>query len=156
MTELNDLQRLVELEAIRHLKARRIRALDTKDWATYEALHAPDHYSHNDGEQRWDGAKANTARVAAQLDDCETVHHAHTPEIILTSPTSATGIWAMEDHIYWKQDAEDHWLHGFGFYHETYEKRDGQWLFTSRQLRRTKVMTSPGALTGAARHAQKA
>ena len=145
MTNASDLQRLIDLEAIRHLKARRIRALDTKDWATYEALHAPDHYSHNDGEPRWDGAKANTARVAKQLQDAITVHHAHTPEIELTSATTATGIWAMEDHIYWSRDGADHWLHGFGFYHETYEKRDGQWLFTSRRLRRTHVMTSPGA-----------
>lgn len=156
MTELSDLQRLIELEAIRHLKARRIRALDTKDWATYEALHAPDHYSHNDGEQRWDGARANTARVAALLDDCVTVHHAHTPEINLTSPTSATGVWAMEDYIYWTQADGDHSLHGFGFYHETYEKRGGQWLFTSRQLKRTKVITTPGAMLGAERQARKA
>jgi hypothetical protein len=155
MTELSDVQRLTELEAIRHLKARRIRALDTKDWATYEALHAPDHYSHNDGEQRWDGAKANTARVAVLLADAITVHHAHTPEITLTSSTSATGIWAMEDNIYWQQDGEDHWLRGFGFYHETYEKRDGQWLFTSRQLKRSHVMTSPGAMLGAERNARK-
>lgn len=151
MAERDDLQRLIDLEAIRHLKARRIRALDTKDWATYEALHAAEHYSHNDGEQRWDGAKANTARVARLLHDAITVHHAHTPEIEFTSATTAIGIWAMEDNIYWKQDGTDHWLRGFGFYHETYAKRDGRWLFTSRQLKRTHVITSPGAMLGAER-----
>lgn len=145
MSDASTLQQLIELEAIRHLKARRIRAIDTKDWATYEALHAPDHYSHNDGEKRWDGAKANTDRLALLFAHVDTVHHVHTPELTLTSPTSATGIWALEDHLYWAQEDGDHWVHGFGFYHETYEKRDGRWLFTSRRLKRTRVMTSPGA-----------
>lgn len=148
MDEISEVRRLADLDAIRQLKARRIRAIDTKDWATYEAVHAPDHYSHNDGEPRWDGAKANTDRLALLFEGVQTIHHVHTAEIELTSPTTATGIWAMEDYLYWKQGGEDHWLHGFGFYYETYEKREGQWLFTSRKLRRTRVMTSAGAALG--------
>lgn len=142
------LQRLMDLDAIRQLEARRIRAIDMKDWAMYEAVHAPDHYSHNDGEQRWDGAKANTDRLAALFIGVQTIHHVHTAEIDFTSTDCATGIWAMEDYLYWKQNGEDHWLHGFGFYHETYRKQAGQWLFTSRKLRRTHVMTSAGAALG--------
>jgi hypothetical protein len=148
MGEISDLQRLSDLDAIRQLKARRIRAIDTQDWALYEAVHAPDHYSHNDGEPRWDGAKANTDRLAALFVGVQTIHHVHTAEIELTSPTTATGIWAMEDYLYWQQQGVDHWLHGFGFYHETYAKRDGRWLFTSRRLQRTRVMTSEGAQLG--------
>ena len=37
--EMTDLDWVVALQAIKTLKAKRIRALDTKDWATYEALH---------------------------------------------------------------------------------------------------------------------
>ena len=150
MTEtaaMSDVERLIALEEIRMLKARRIRALDTQDWETYEALHAPDHVSHNEGEQEWVGAKANTERVARMNREMGivSVHHAHTPEIKLLSPTEATGVWAMEDNLYWKQGEEEHWLRGFGFYHESYEKRDGRWVFTRRNLRRIKVMLSPGA-----------
>ena len=148
MAELSDLERLIAIEEIRQLKARRIRALDTKDWATYEALHAPDHVSENEGERRWEGAKANTARLAEIQKDKVSCHHVHSAEINLLSPKSATGIWAMEDWIWWKQGEEDHWMHGFGFYHETYEKRDGRWVFTSRRLKRLKVETSPGAMIG--------
>jgi hypothetical protein len=150
-SQLNDvsmLQRLVDLEDIRRLEAQRIRAIDTQDWAAYEAVHAPEHYSHNDGEPRWDGAKANTDRLAALFQGVQTVHHVHTAELELTSPTTASGIWAMEDYLYWKQGGADHWLHGFGFYHETYRKEGDAWLFTSRRLRRTRVMTSPGARLG--------
>jgi hypothetical protein len=148
MQDLPELERLVAIEAIRHLKARRIRALDTKDWATYEALHAPDYRANNEGERPWTGSKANTARLAASLADKITVHHVHSVEINILSRTTANGVWAMEDRIYWRQGDEDHWLHGFGYYHETYEKRDGQWVFTTRQLKRLKVMSSPGATIG--------
>ena len=33
------------------------------------------------------------------LQDVVTVHHGHMPEIELTSPTTARGIWAMEDML---------------------------------------------------------
>ena len=139
MDGMSDLERLVAIDAIKQLKARRDIAVDTKDWATYEALHAPDHYSHNYGEERRDGAKANTAWVAERLAPCVTVHHSHTPHITFDSPTKAKGVWGMEDNIFYTENGEDRWLQGWGFYHETYEKRDGQWLFTSRQLTRQKI-----------------
>jgi hypothetical protein len=155
MPEISPLDRLVALEEIRHLKARRILALDSQDWATYEALHAPDHVSDNEGEPRYEGARVNTQRLMdmhERMGHClVTVHHVHSPIIDLLSLTTASGIWAMEDNLYWKQGDEDHWLRGYGFYHETYGKRGGQWLFTSRRLRRTRVFLSPGAVIGSYR-----
>jgi hypothetical protein len=128
MTGMTDLERLLALEDIKLLKARRDRAVDTKDWDTYLALHAPDHESHNDGHGHWKSAEEM---------------------ITFESPIKAKGMWAMEDNIFWKQGDEEHWLQGFGFYHESYEKRDGKWVFTRRQLKRTHVRTSVGAVTGA-------
>lgn len=146
MNEMSDIERLLALEDIKLLKARRDRAVDTKDWGTYLALHAPDHESHNDGFDHWRSAEEMIANVRRLLDETKiSVHHSHTPEISFETPDKAKGIWAMEDNIYWKQGEEDHWLHGFGFYHETYEKRDGVWLFTSRRLKRTHVRMSEGA-----------
>lgn len=72
----------------------------------------------------------------------------NTPEITFDGPDKASVIWSMEDRLWWKQGDEDHWRHGFGFYHETCEKRNDEWLFTSRRLERTRVMTSPGARLG--------
>ena len=151
MDVMSDLERLVALEEIKHLKARRDRAVDTKDWDTYLALHAPDHCSHNDGFERWESAEVMVENVRRIMANVTSVHHSHTPEITFVSRTQATGIWAMEDNIFWMQDGEEHWLRGFGFYHETYEKRAGQWLFTSRRLERTVVKTSEGADMSAAR-----
>ena len=72
------------------------------------------------------------------------------PEITFESAAVAKGIWAMEDNVFWNEDGVDHWLQGFGFYHATYEKRDGCWLFTRRQLKRTHVQTFVGAAPYAA------
>ena len=155
MDGMSDIERLLAIEEIKVLKARRDRAVDTKDWATYEALHAPDHFSHNEGFERWNTAAEMIANVSKIMADVISVHHSHTPQLTFDSPTKVTGIWGMEDNIFWKQGEEDHWLQGFGFYHETYEKRDGRWVFTSRQLKRTHVRTSPGAIMGAERTAKK-
>jgi hypothetical protein len=150
MTGMSDIERLLAMEDIKLLKARRDRAVDTKDWDTYLALHAPDHESKNDGFPHWKGAEEMITNVRKLLGpDKISVHHSHTPEITFESPTKAAGIWAMEDNIFWKQGEEEHWLNGFGFYHETYEKRDGKWLFTSRQLKRTHVRVSPGGIANA-------
>ena len=150
MNGMSDIEWLIALEEIKLLKARRDRAVDTKDWDTYLSLHAPEHESKNDGFPHWKSAEEMIANVRKLLGpDRISVHHSHTPEITFESPNKASGIWAMEDNIFWKQGDEEHWLHGFGFYHETYVKRDGKWLFISRQLKRTHVRMSPGAIPNA-------
>jgi len=80
-----DVQRLIEIEAIKRLKAKQSRAIDTKDWATYEAVHAPDHVSDVDGDAPWVGARANTERLAKLHEALEVacVHQANSPEIDL-------------------------------------------------------------------------
>jgi hypothetical protein len=135
---MTDLERLVALEEIFRLKGRRDRALDTKDWEGYIALHVPEHVSENEGEEPRRGARENAEGVARILEGILTVHHGHTPDITFESATTARGVWGMEDLLF---DAQTRrlLLHGFGFYHERYEKRDGQWLFCWRQLRRTVV-----------------
>ena len=54
--------------------------------------------------------------LRGMIGDVETVHHGHTPEIELMSPTTARGTWAMEDRLRWANGTE---MHGFGHYHET-------------------------------------
>lgn len=145
MEGLSHIERLIAIEDIKILKARRDKAVDTKDWDTYLALHAPDHRSHNDGFPAWNSAAEMIAAVRSLMTHVISVHHSHTPRIEFESADKATGVWGMEDNIYWKQGEDDHWLRGFGFYHEIYEKLDGRWLFTFRRLERIHVLTSPGA-----------
>lgn len=143
MDEMTGIERLLALEEIKLLKAQRDRAVDTKDWDLYLSLHAPDHVSHNDGFERWGSALEMIENVKLFLPDGKkSIHHSHSPEIHFESATRARGIWGMEDNIFWEEDGKRLWLQGAGFYHETYEKRDGRWLFTSRSLKRTYVRTS--------------
>ena len=145
---MTDLERLMAIEEIKLLKARRIRAMDEKRWPDYEALHAPDHVSDTYADAPAVGAKATTDKLAEALAGITSVHHAHTPEIIITSPTTATGVWPMEDMLFWKQGDEDHWLHGYGHYHERYRKDAEGWRFVYRRLTRIRVDLSPGARSG--------
>ncbi|SDZ49080.1 nuclear transport factor 2 family protein [Herbiconiux ginsengi] len=143
--EISDLDRLIAIEAVKRLKSRRDRALDTKDWATFRSLHAPEHESANDGFASWKGRDTLVERSMALLSGMTTVHQCHTPDIVIDAPDRASAVWYLEDQLYWTQDDEEHWIHGFGFYHERSERRDGEWVFTHRRLQRTLLFASPGA-----------
>lgn len=87
------------------------------------------------------GADAIVEAASKPMVGCVSVHHGHCPEIEITSDTTATGIWAMEDMLCWGEESPraGAWLHGFGHYFETYEKVEGRWLITSLKLKRLRV-----------------
>jgi SnoaL-like domain len=139
-----------ELEAIRRLKARYCRFLDTKDVEGWRAVFTTDVVVSLDMAVSTGGADPKTApplegvdsfvpMVLGSLENAATMHHCHTPEITLTSATTATGIWAMEDWIIFD---DGHELHGAGHYHETYQKRDGGWQIKTLHLTRTILQVS--------------
>ena len=126
---------LVEIEAIKQLKARYCRFLDTKDWAAWRTLFADDFLSDTSpaGGKVIRGADEFVAFTRNSLRGQATVHQVHAPEIELTSPTTARGVWALEDVVRFGPGVN---LRGYGHYHETYEKTDGQWRFKSSTLTR--------------------
>lgn len=146
MDEMTDLDRLVELDKIYRMKARRDHAVDRKDWDTYAALHSDDYEAMSIGAARIVGGQAAAAALAELMANVTTVHHSHSPVIEFQDRNNATGVWAMEDNLFWSRHGEKQWLRGFGFYHETYRKEvDGEWRFVYRRLERTHAETSPGA-----------
>jgi uncharacterized protein (TIGR02246 family) len=124
-----------DLEAIKQLKARYFRTMDTKDWAGMREVFADDVVvdTTDSGGGVVTGADEFMAFLRETLADVVTVHHGHTPEIELTSPTTATGIWAMQDVLRWPNGGR---LHGYGHYHETYELVDGAWRIRTSKLTR--------------------
>jgi hypothetical protein len=164
---MTDLERLLAIEEIRRLKARRVRCMDEKDWPGYAACHTKDaiSYTFGDNDTFKDsdsgviegpvrGGEAIAAALAGYLDGKNkrtTVHHIHAPEIELTSDTTAKGIWPMEDMLWWEEDGQPHWMHGYGHYHETYEKVGGEWLIASRSLTRIRIDTGLGPGPGTPR-----
>jgi uncharacterized protein (TIGR02246 family) len=132
-----------DIEAIKQLKARYCRTMDTKDWAGMRAVFADDVTMDTSeaGGAVMTGADDFMAFLQEALGEVVTVHHCHTPEIDVTSATTATGIWAMEDMLRWPGGME---LHGYGHYHEIYEKRDGTWCITSSKLTRLRADFTTG------------
>jgi len=124
-----------EIEAIRRLKARYFRSMDTKDWDGMREVFTDDVVidTAEAGGQVARGADEFMAFLGEALGDAVTVHQGHMPEIDLTSETTATGIWALNDIIIWSSGMR---LDGYGHYHETYEKSDGEWRIKSSKLTR--------------------
>ncbi len=134
-----------DLEAIRQLKARYFRTMDTKDWAAMRQVFCSDVVmdSTASGGAVVAGADNCISFLQRSIGDVLTVHHGHMPEIELTSAVTASGIWAMEDMLRWPDGRE---LHGYGHYIETYQKADGQWRIKTLKLTRLRMdMSEPGS-----------
>jgi uncharacterized protein (TIGR02246 family) len=127
-----------DLEAIKQLKARYFRALDTKDWSALREVFADDAVIDTSASEGGvvRGADAFVAALSGVLQDVLTVHHGHMPEIERTSANTARGIWAMEDLLRWPDGRE---LRGYGHYHETYERIDGAWRIKTLTLTRLRT-----------------
>jgi uncharacterized protein (TIGR02246 family) len=131
-----------DVEAIKQLKARYFRHLDAKDWAAMRRVFADDLVmdTTDAGGRLVHGADEFVAGLGKVLAGTTTVHHGHMPEIEITSPTTATGIWALHDVVIWPDGTR---LEGYGHYHETYEKRDGEWRIKTSTLTRLHTDVTP-------------
>ena len=131
-----------DVEAIRQLKARYFRTMDTKDWAGMRQVFADDLMMDTTeaGGGVVSGADEFMAFLEPALGDATTVHHGHMPEIEVTSATTAKGIWALQDLIIFPDGTR---MLGFGHYHEAYEKSGDDWRIKSVTLTRLHVEFTP-------------
>ncbi len=135
-----------DIEAIKQLKARYFRLMDTKNWDGLATVFTDDVRIDMTGEGG--GVTESVADympfIRQVIGDVITVHHGHMPEIALTSPTTATGIWALEDRLWWPEGSPISSMHAFGHYHETYQRLDGEWYIKSMTLTRLhRMITTP-------------
>ena len=124
-----------DLDAIKQLKARYFRTMDTKDWDAMRQVFTDDAVidTTEAGGSLVTGADEFLTGLRAVLADAVTVHHGHMPEIDLTSATTATGIWALHDIVIFPNGVR---LDGYGHYHETYAKGPDGWRISSLRLTR--------------------
>jgi hypothetical protein len=124
-----------DIEAIKQLKARYFRTMDTKRWEDMRRLFSDDVTVDTtaSGGGVITGADEFMTFLRDTLADVTTIHHGHMPEIDLTSPTTATGVWALQDILLWPNGMR---MEGYGHYHETYEKNGGEWRIASSTLTR--------------------
>ncbi|WP_233365634.1 MULTISPECIES: nuclear transport factor 2 family protein [Rhodococcus] len=155
---LNTSEQLLAIEEIKQVFAARLRVMDTKRWDLYPTFHTDDVVSETFGRRIHseeleseapapvvgrDALRNAIERVLGGPTVITTAHHGHTPEITLTSDTTATGIWAMEDELWWTNGETEEHLHGYGHYHEKYRKVNGAWLISYRSLTRLREVHTP-------------
>jgi hypothetical protein len=141
-------QRLVDIEAIKQLKARYFRLMDQKRWDEWALVFADDaRLVVPEGGTDERGRAAVVRYVSGMLEGVRTAHHGHMPEIDITGPDTARGIWAMFDYVEFAPDADGNrfGLQGYGHYTEEYVRDDGEWRIASLHLSRLRVdwLTGP-------------
>lgn len=151
-------ERLTAIEDIRQLKARYFRCMDTKDWSGLASTFTPDAIFDlravdsvpnplsgrsepppGDDSAIHRGGDAIVAMIRAVLGTLISMHHGHMPEIEILSASAATGTWAMEDVIRNALGAAPFQLHGYGHYHDTYERLDRGWAIKTTAITRLRL-----------------
>jgi len=139
---------LEDIEAIKQLKARYFRTLDTKQWEAWRAVFTDD--ARFEGTRRsFSGPDEFCAATSAWLTGAVTIHHGHMPEITLTSASTARGIWAMFDIVQFHTPRPEDTPYGgrgfvgYGHYEEEYRKDGDVWRISLLRLTRLRVDSLP-------------
>ena len=133
-----DIQRLMDIEAIKQLKHAYFRCIDTANLAELGTLFHDDvqvHFIGGTYEWQVSGREQYVASIGQSFNARSIGHHnGHQPEIQMLSADEATGIWYLADHM---------WLlghnvltHGTALYWDRYSKVDGRWLIRETRYER--------------------
>ena len=133
-----DIQRLMDIEAIKQLKHAYFRCIDPANLQELDTLFHDDvlvHFTGGNYEWKLEGKQAYVDSVGAAFTRRAVGHHnGHHPEIQLLSDTEATGIWYLADHM-WILEHE-FYTGGTALYWDRYEKLDGRWLIRETRYER--------------------
>ena len=128
----------VDVTAIKQLKASYFADIDAKDWPGLRELLAPDvieDTSCSAGPVFY-GRDSFIALLQVTLGGATTHHQGYDPRIAITSPTTAQGLWTLEDVLVFGNTIG---VHGYGHYNDRYAKVDGHWVVTYSKLTRTRL-----------------
>ena len=147
------LQQLSDMEEIKILKHRYFRAIDTGDWAMLPDLFTADvACTYNGGTYKVSlkGREAMCEFLGNSFHSgALAMHHGHMPEIAVTGPNTATGIWYLED-VFIDLEKDDHTF-GTAIYTDEYRREGGVWKIASTYYDRViEVLTKFSAMGGRA------
>ena len=150
---MDEVERLAAIEAIKQVKARYFRGVDTSDSALVRSILAEDCVldymgccidpaSGRDflpamnivmrGRDSWtDGGMSAMGIVST--------HHGHLGEVTVSSADSASAIWPMTDRLFLPPGGEFSLVMGYGYYHETYVRTGGEWQIRTLRIERLRV-----------------
>ena len=133
-----DIQRLMDMEAIRQLKHAYFRCLDTANLDELATLFHEDvevHFRGGNYEWRLTGRQAYLDNVREAFSRQSVGHHnGHHPEIQMLSPTEATGIWYLADHMWILNHS--FYTAGTALYRDRYVKSGDRWLIRETRYER--------------------
>ena len=135
---------LVEIEAIKAVKYRYLRAVDTRDWDLLASTLTEDATAaYSSGKLSYEGRDAIIKFLSESMPekDMLTSHKVHQPEIELTGPATATARWALEDVVIILSAGLT--LRGAAYYEDKMRKVDGQWRIAHTGYRRLYEETAP-------------
>ena len=119
----------MDFEAIRQLKYKYLRCLDTKQWDELaETFTADATAAYDSGRYAFEGRDAIMEFLRGALGSPKVVsmHHGHHPELELVEPGSARGRWYLEDMVIFTE--ANMVIRGAAFYEDEYIKVGGRWL----------------------------
>jgi hypothetical protein len=140
-----DVQRLMDIEAIRQLKHAYFRCLDTGNFEELgELFHDDIRVELVGGTYAWklQGKQAFLAEQRKAFHRRTVGHHnGHHPEIQILGESEATGIWYLAD-LMWVLDAGV-FTTGTALYWDRYQKVGGRWKIRETRYRRIYEITRP-------------
>lgn len=127
-----------DLEAIKQLKYRYLRTLDTKQWEDFEACFLPAATADYNGLV-FDDRDALVSFMRENMGPgMLTLHQVHHPEIAVDGDT-ATARWYLQDKVIIEEFR--FMLEGAAFYEDRYRRTPEGWLVEHTGYRRTYEMT---------------
>lgn len=133
-----DVQRLLDIEAIKQLKHAYFRCIDTANLQELGTLFHADvlvHFIGGSYEWKLQGRKEYLDSIGASFSNRSVGHHnGHHPEIQMLSETEATGIWYLADNM-WILN-HNAFTTGTALYWDRYVKQDGRWLISETRYER--------------------
>ena len=133
-----DLQRMMDIEAIKQLKGAYFRCIDTANFEELTTLFHDDvsvHFVGGNYEWKLQGRAEYVESIRKSFHKESIGHHnGHHPEIQILSESEATGIWYLTDNM-WILDAS-FFTTGTALYWDRYLKVDGRWLIKDTRYER--------------------
>ncbi|MCA9509109.1 MAG: nuclear transport factor 2 family protein [Myxococcota bacterium] len=140
-----DVQRLMDIEAIKQLKHAYFRCIDTANFEELATLFHEDvavHFTGGTYEWKLQGRDAYVASVKQSFHREAIGHHnGHQPEIQILSDTEATGIWYLSDNM-WMLNHK-FFTTGTALYWDRYLKVGGRWTIKDTSYRRIYEINRP-------------
>lgn len=145
---MTETERLAAIEAIRYLKAKYWRGVDSCDAELVRSILAEDCELDCRGccTDPTSGVdflpemnvvmKGRDSWRSKALDGFVTSHQGHQAEIEITGPDSARAIWTFTDRFFYPAGSKYSRFTGYGYYHDTYTRTSEGWKLQTMRFTR--------------------